>query len=130
MGAEIVSAVTTTTSPLLEKLPCESVRIGDLEDLETGAADGHAQLLITHSHGRQAAERLGIPLYRMGLPLFDTLGAGHLVSVGYKGTRDLIFAIGNLLMRQTHEAKPDDWRDAWGGNANHTSPAALEEHIV
>ena len=130
MGAEIVSAVTTTTSPLLEKLPCATVQIGDLEDLETGAADAHAQLLITHSHGRQAAERLGIPLFRMGLPLFDTLGAGHLVSVGYKGTRDLIFAIGNLLMQQLHEAKPDDWRDAWGGAANHTSPAALEEQNV
>jgi nitrogenase molybdenum-iron protein NifN len=124
MGAEIVSAVTTTTSPLLEKLPCERVQIGDLEDLESGAAT--AQLLITHSHGRQAAERLGIPLFRMGLPLFDALGAGHLVSVGYKGTRDLIFAIGNLLMQQTHDATPEDWRDAWSTTP---SPAALEEPV-
>ena len=35
------------------------------------AAPAGCDLLITHSHGRQAAERLGIPLFRMGLPMFD-----------------------------------------------------------
>ncbi len=38
MGAEIVGAVTTTKSPLLEKFPAEEVLIGDLEDLEQRAA--------------------------------------------------------------------------------------------
>ncbi len=37
MGADIAAAVTTTESPLLERLPVESVLIGDLEDLESGA---------------------------------------------------------------------------------------------
>lgn len=109
MGAEISAAVTTTHSPVLERLPAEQVLIGDLEDLEDRAQD--AELLITHSHGRQAAERLHIPLFRMGLPMFDRLGAGHLVSVGYRGTRDLIFAIGNLLMARTHEPTPESWRE-------------------
>jgi nitrogenase molybdenum-iron protein NifN len=39
MGCEIGVAVTTTQSPLLERLPVETVTIGDLEDLERGAAD-------------------------------------------------------------------------------------------
>lgn len=111
MGARIECAVTTTASPLLERIATEEVLIGDLEDLETGAQG--ADMLITHSHGRQAAERLGLPHFRIGLPMFDALGAGHLVSVGYKGTRDLIFAIGNLLMHRHHEPAPDDWRNAW-----------------
>ena len=55
-------------------------------------------LLITHSHGRQAAERLKIPFFRAGFPMFDRLGAGHQLSVGYRGTRDLIFEIGNLFI--------------------------------
>ena len=96
MGAEIVGAVTTTQSPLLENFPAEEVLIGDLEDLEQRAAG--CDLLITHSHGRQAAERLGVPFFRLGLPMFDRLGAGHELSVGYRGTRNLIFAIGNIFI--------------------------------
>ncbi|MDE8652236.1 nitrogenase iron-molybdenum cofactor biosynthesis protein NifN, partial [Novosphingobium album (ex Liu et al. 2023)] len=111
VGGVVQSAVTTTPSPILERLPCETVTIGDLEDLELGAAG--ADILVTHSHGRQAAERLRVPHFRIGIPMFDTLGAAHLVTVGYRGTRDLIFAVGNILMHRHHEATPDDWRDAW-----------------
>ena len=69
MGCEIAAAVTTTASPLLAKLPAEEVLIGDLEELERLAAG--CDLLVTHSHGRQAAARLDIPFLRMGLPTFD-----------------------------------------------------------
>jgi len=107
MGCEIAAAVTTTQSPLLEKMPCEEVLIGDLEDLEMRAKG--CDLLITHSHGRQASERLGIPLFRAGLPCFDRLGANHKLSVGYRGTRDLIFQVGNVFLEHTHEGAPDSW---------------------
>jgi len=126
MGAEITRAVTTTTSPILDKLPCESVLLGDLEDLEAGASD--ADILVTHSHGRQAAERLHLPHFRIGIPMFDTLGAAHLVTVGYRGTRDLIFAIGNMLMHRTHEPTTEDWRDAWTATgASGLEPAPEKE---
>ncbi|MDR3437096.1 nitrogenase iron-molybdenum cofactor biosynthesis protein NifN [Telmatospirillum sp.] len=108
MGCEITAAVTTTASPVLERLAVAQVRIGDLEDLEAGA--GEADLLITHSHGRQAADRLAIPFFRLGLPTFDRLGAAHQLTVGYRGTRDLIFDIGNLLLADVHEPNPDTWR--------------------
>jgi len=107
MGCEIAAAVTTTHSPLLERMPCEEVLIGDLEDLESRATG--CDLLITHSHGRQASERLGIPLFRAGLPSFDRLGANHRLSVGYRGTRDLIFQIGNIFLEHGHENAPDSW---------------------
>ena len=112
MGSEIVTAITTTHSPVLERIETEEVVIGDLEDLEEGAKG--CDILITHSHGRQAAERLQIPFYRCGLPMFDRLGAGHLVTVGYRGTRDLIFSLGNLLMENVHEPTPDTWRRSEG----------------
>ncbi len=113
MGAKVAAAVTTTQSPLLAGIATDDVLIGDLEDLETLAKNRDCDLLITHSHGRQAAERLQIPFFRMGIPMFDRLGAGHLVSVGYRGTRDLIFDICNLIMadaEQHHEPTPDTWR--------------------
>ena len=107
MGCKIQAAVTTTQSPSLENIPVEEVLLGDLEDLELRAAG--ADLLVTHSHGRQASERLGIPLFRIGLPVFDRLGAGHQVSVGYRGTRDLIFEVGNLFLASAHDPTPATW---------------------
>lgn len=108
MGCEIQTAVTTTQSPALDRLPVEEVVLGDLEDLEMRATG--ADLLVTHSHGRQAAERLGIPLFRVGLPIFDRLGAGHRLSVGYRGTRDLIFEVGNVFLASAHEPTPSTWK--------------------
>jgi nitrogenase molybdenum-iron protein NifN len=107
MGCEIQAAVTTTQSPALESLPVHEVALGDLEDLEMRSVG--ADLIVTHSHGRQAAERLGIPLFRMGLPIFDRLGAGQQVSVGYRGTRDLIFEVGNFFLSNLHEPTPHTW---------------------
>ncbi|SFK02007.1 nitrogenase iron-molybdenum cofactor biosynthesis protein NifN [Methylocapsa palsarum] len=112
MGAQVAAAVTTTQSPVLSEVQTEEVLIGDLEDLETLASEKGCDLLITHSHGRQAAERLNIPFHRMGLPMFDRLGAGHLLSVGYRGARDLIFNISNLIIldhEQNHEPTPMTW---------------------
>jgi nitrogenase molybdenum-iron protein NifN len=31
------------------------------------------------------------------------------LSIGYRGTRDLIFQIGNLFLEHTHEGAPDSW---------------------
>jgi nitrogenase molybdenum-iron protein NifN len=107
MGCEIQAAVTTTSSPLLEHIPTEEVVIGDLEDFELRAAG--ADLIVTHSHGRQAAERLGIPFFRIGIPVFDRLGAGHQTTVGYRGTRDLIFSVGNLFLAGSHEPTAETW---------------------
>lgn len=113
MGSHIEVAVTTTQSPVLARVQAESVLIGDLEDLENGARAKGCDLLVTHSHGRQAAARLRVPFFRIGMPMFDRLGAGHLTSVGYRGTRDLIFAISNLLIadgEENHGVTPDTWR--------------------
>jgi nitrogenase molybdenum-iron protein NifN len=98
MGAVVNVAVAPTASGVLETLPVDNVVIGDLEDFESRAKD--CDLLVTHSHGRQAAERLGIPLYRAGIPTFDRLGAAAKLSVGYRGMRALIFEIGNLFIEQ------------------------------
>jgi nitrogenase molybdenum-iron protein NifN len=107
MGCNIQAAVTTAESPVLESIPVDEVLVGDLEDLELRSAG--ADLIVTHSHGRQAAERLQIPFYRIGIPVFDRLGAGQQVTVGYRGTRNLIFEVGNLLMSNAHEPTPETW---------------------
>ncbi|WP_065756382.1 nitrogenase iron-molybdenum cofactor biosynthesis protein NifN [Bradyrhizobium paxllaeri] len=113
MGAQVTAAVTTTQSPVLERIGTNEVLIGDLEDLEELARTRNCDLLITHSHGRQAAARLKIPFYRTGFPMFDRIGAGHQLSVGYRGTRDVIFSIANLVIadrEENHQPAPDSWR--------------------
>jgi nitrogenase molybdenum-iron protein NifN len=107
MGCEIHAAVTTTHSPVLESIPADEVLLGDLEDLELRAVD--ADLIVASTYGRQSSERLGVPLFRIGLPVFDRLGSGHRVTVGYRGTRDLIFEIGNLFLTSLHELTPEMW---------------------
>ncbi|WP_157271474.1 nitrogenase iron-molybdenum cofactor biosynthesis protein NifN [Azohydromonas aeria] len=109
LGAELSVAVTTTKSPLLERLPTAEVLIGDLEDLERSAQAAGCDLLMTHSHGRQAAARLNRPLFRLGIPMFDRIGNSHVCHVGYRGSRNFVYEVGNLLMDQIHHARPDDW---------------------
>jgi nitrogenase molybdenum-iron protein NifN len=96
MGAKIVAAVSPTANPVLADIPATRVIVGDLDDLETAAAG--CDLVVSHSHGRRVAERLGCAFFPAGFPVFDRLGAAHQLSVGYRGSRDLIFELGNLLM--------------------------------
>ncbi|MCP3441385.1 nitrogenase iron-molybdenum cofactor biosynthesis protein NifN [Bradyrhizobium sp. CCGUVB14] len=113
MGAQLTAAVTTTASPVLERVRGGEVIIGDLEDLEELAKTRECDLLISHSHGRQAAARLNIPFYRAGFPMFDRIGAGHQMTVGYRGTRELIFDLANLIIADREDNRqptPDTWR--------------------
>lgn len=103
MGAQIQTAITTTKSPLLENLPIDKVIIGDLDDLET-LGQG-ADLLIANSNGRAIARRLDIPFYPLGFPILDRLGNGQRCAIGYRGTMQLLFNIGNLLLEREEESK-------------------------
>ncbi|MEL7225147.1 MAG: nitrogenase component 1, partial [Cyanobacteria bacterium J06576_12] len=102
-----------TKSAVLKELPVDKVTIGDLEDFEE-LAQG-ADLLISNSSAKSLARRLGVPLYRMGFPVFDRLGNGHRCIVGYSGTKQLLFDIGNIFMEadetQAHE-QVHTWRES------------------
>ncbi|NYZ13230.1 nitrogenase iron-molybdenum cofactor biosynthesis protein NifN [Azospirillum sp. RWY-5-1] len=111
MGADVVAAVSPTQAPVLEKIRARTVLVGDHSDVEALASG--ADLIVSNSHGRQGAARLGVPLHRMGLPMFDRLGAGLTVNVGYRGTRETLFAIGNrfLAAEMDHDAHGHDHTD-------------------
>jgi nitrogenase molybdenum-iron protein NifN len=133
MGAHIVTAIASTAhSPLLAGIATDRVLIGDLADFERAAAAGCAELLVTHSHGRQAASRLGLPLLRMGFPVFDRLGATHRCSVLYTGTQSLVFEVANLLMANQHTHSPHDFATAEpaGPIVKDTSHACAEAAVV
>ncbi len=106
LGAETVVALTTgSSSPSLVKVP-GPVAVGDLGDLERLAGEREADLFVTHSHGRQASERLGLPLMRAGFPIFDRLGAQHRLLAGYEGTRNLFIETANIFLAEHHAPTP------------------------
>jgi nitrogenase molybdenum-iron protein NifN len=109
LGAELRCCISTTKSASHALLPAEQVMLGDLEDLEIGAAATNCDLLITHSHGRQAAEKLNKPLLRIGFPVFDRIGNAHKRLVGYRGTMDFIFEFSNLMIQQIKHHHAGDW---------------------
>ncbi|MEM6437138.1 MAG: bifunctional nitrogenase iron-molybdenum cofactor biosynthesis protein NifEN [Cyanobacteria bacterium P01_D01_bin.115] len=111
-GAEVHCAVTTTKSKLLKTLPIDTVTLGDLEDFAE-LAQG-ADLLIGNSNLKPLAKQMNVPLYRLGFPIFDRLGNGRRCTIGYDGTTQLLFDIGNLLMERDEETAHElvnHWHD-------------------
>ncbi|AJY46775.1 nitrogenase iron-molybdenum cofactor biosynthesis protein NifN [Martelella endophytica] len=102
MGARVCAAVAPVNAPVLSRLACESVKIGDLEDLEAAVFEHGTDIVIGNAHCRAAAERLEKPLLGAGFPQHDRFGAPASVSIGYRGSRRLLFDMANLLL----EAEP------------------------
>ena len=103
MGANPFLKIAPSMVPLLKELKesCSGkIVIGDLMDLEKRAWD--SDLLVSNSHARHAAKRLGKALLRRGIPVFDQLGHAYHTSILYSGTMELVFESGNLLMQREH----------------------------
>ncbi|MCL4457333.1 MAG: nitrogenase iron-molybdenum cofactor biosynthesis protein NifE [Nitrospirae bacterium] len=83
-------------SRLLDEMGAEiesvDVNSGDLFSVE-----GNFDLLISNSHAEDAAKRLGAPLYQMGFPVYKVLGNNHRITIGYRGTLNMINDIANSL---------------------------------
>ncbi len=103
MGAEVVAAVTTTNTPSLARLGLQSVTIGDLDDMEKIAKSQKAQLMIGNSHAVESAKRLNVPILRGGFPLYDVIGGYQKTWVGYRGARQTLFDLANLVINFSHE---------------------------
>ena len=125
MGAEVVGAVSPAKGPALTELPIERVLIGDLEDLEKQARAGGAQLLMTNSHGAETANRLDVPLMRIGFPQYDLVGGYARTWVGYRGSRQALFDLANLVLGAHHEieAYRSIYRASEGAGETHGEPA-------
>ncbi|MDR3086650.1 MAG: nitrogenase iron-molybdenum cofactor biosynthesis protein NifN [Azoarcus sp.] len=105
MGVEIVAAVSPARSEALAELDID-ITIGDLEDLEHLAHRHGAELLISNSHGLDTARRLNLPLLHAGFPQYDLMGGYTRTWVGYRGSRQALFDLANLLQAQHHDAQP------------------------
>jgi nitrogenase molybdenum-iron protein NifN len=107
MGCEVVAAVAPARANILSDVDAAQVAIGDLEDMEIAAKRSGAQLVISNSHAVETARRLGVPLLRAGFPQYDLIGGYQRLWVGYRGTRQSLFDLANLLVEHGHhETEP------------------------
>jgi nitrogenase molybdenum-iron protein NifN len=107
MGCEVVAAVAPARASILSAVDTTQVGIGDLEDLEITAKRTGAQLVISNSHAVETSRRLGVPLLRAGFPQYDLLGGYQRLWVGYRGTRQALFDLSNLMTEHGHhETEP------------------------
>jgi nitrogenase molybdenum-iron protein NifN len=98
MGARVVTAVAPTNAPVLQRLDTAAVKIGDLEDLETLAADHGALVVVGNAHCAAPAERMGLGLLRAGFPQYDRMGGSATCRIGYRGSRQTLFDLANLVI--------------------------------
>lgn len=99
VGAETVAAVSPVNAPSLRAVRADSVRIGDLEDLEQLARANGAEVLICNSHGVHTAARLGLPILRAGFPQFDLVGGHARCWSGYQGSRQTLYDLANIMLK-------------------------------
>jgi nitrogenase molybdenum-iron protein NifN len=102
MGCEVTAAVASSKSPVLTQVPTAEVKLGDLEDLEIAIKAHGADLIICNSHAVDTAKRLHLPLYRAGFPQYDLIGGYQRLWIGYRGTRQTLFDLANLLLTHGH----------------------------
>ncbi len=98
MGAEVVAAVSSVNDEALQRSGLDTVKIGDLEDLELLAKQHHAELIISNSHAAETAKRLNKPLIRAGFPQYDVLGGYQKCWIGYQGSKHTLFELANQLL--------------------------------
>jgi len=130
MGCEVTAAVAPAKAAILEKVPAVQVKLGDLEDLELAAREHGVDLVICNSHGGEAAKRLGVPLLRAGFPQYDLIGGYQKLWVGYRGTRQTLFDLANLLVEHGHHEVPA-YRSIYAsrpGDAAHATPETRPLH--
>jgi nitrogenase molybdenum-iron protein NifN len=129
MGCEVVAAVAPARAHILASVVAEQVAIGDLEDLENMAKRNGAQLVISNSHAVETARRLGVPLLRAGFPQYDLLGGYQRLWVGYRGTRQALFDLANLLVEHGHiEPEPFVSIYAQRTGESRATPASGQTH--
>lgn len=135
VGAETVAAVVPSGAAVLPRICCRDIQIGDLEDLEKLAAARGAQLLIGNSHAVESARRLEIPLLRAGFPQYDRLGGYQRTWIGYRGARQTLFELANIMMtleqgeiepyRSVYAQKPEYREANDGAGTTLENPAML-----
>ncbi|MBF0425661.1 MAG: nitrogenase iron-molybdenum cofactor biosynthesis protein NifN [Magnetococcales bacterium] len=107
VGVHAQAVVASVGTSQLAESRFETVKIGDLEDLEERVAAEPPQWFIGNSHLVDLAGRHGASVIRSGYPLFDWLGGQALCRIGYEGARQTLFEMANAAVHAgQHRRQP------------------------
>lgn len=98
VGGSVAVAVAPSKSEILQHVFAESVKIGDLEDMEKLSKEKGIDMILGNSHAVASAERLGVPILRMGFPQYDLIGGYQRTWIGYRGIRQTLFDLANIMV--------------------------------
>jgi nitrogenase molybdenum-iron protein NifN len=84
--------------------------------------------VISNSHAAETAERLGVPLLRAGFPQYDLIGGYQRLWIGYRGTRQALFDLANILVGNGHHEIPAYRSVYHAEEVRHASPAPGHTH--
>jgi nitrogenase molybdenum-iron protein NifN len=73
----------------------------DFDTLNDAVSECNPDIMIGNSNGRYIAKSRNIPLVRIGLPIHDRVGAQRILSVGYRGSMELLDRITNEILEAT-----------------------------
>ena len=76
----------------------------DLRAVEVYLKENHVDLMIGNSDGRLIALDLGIPLIRVGFPVYDRVGYQRQSILGYRGGLYLMDLITNTVLEKYYES--------------------------
>jgi nitrogenase molybdenum-iron protein beta chain len=76
---------------------------GDLFDLHQELKRTGADILIGNSYGSRIATEEEIPLFRLGFPVFDRIGAQRISIAGYRGGTRFVDSITNIVLERYYD---------------------------
>lgn len=97
-GMELHALVAPAMGASLAVIDAKEVTIGDLGDFERIAKG--SDLIVANGRAARLARRLGIPIFRMGMPVFDRVGATMRSKVGYQGSARLLADLANIFLEE------------------------------
>jgi nitrogenase molybdenum-iron protein NifN len=78
----------------------------DFAEIEEKAAGMSPDLVIGGSKGYGLAQRLKIPLVRVGFPIHDRVDGPRLLHLGYRGAQQLFDRVANAVIEASQQASP------------------------
>ena len=102
-----------------------------LTTVRSSSADADVKRLLAITSGERDPKYPDVPTMKeAGFPQYDHVGGYARTWVGYRGTRQALFDLANLMMSQHHELEPyrsvywNESRDAGGSCKHHDTPSA------
>jgi nitrogenase molybdenum-iron protein NifN len=104
-SGKLTEMITKATDDLLPEQP--QVHEGmDFYDISELAESLGPDLLVGHSKGYPLAQKLTIPLIRVGFPIHDRMGGQRILHLGYRGAQQLFDLVVNATIAKKQSDSP------------------------